>query len=172
MVWPGNSPPVSPVLTPDVGSQSDSGISPVGLQRYSGTFDILSSGVCSAAPDTAMKTSVGRQAHFHPGWSTPRVPGLCWQIPGSMRRRAGGRRNGRSESWPAVGWSTTLPGERCRGQRRSRRGAIASWPARRTDIAAAEELQGFGQCPLDPGACRVALTPFLRFLLAADLLPR
>jgi hypothetical protein len=36
----------------------------------------------------------------------------------------------------------------------------------------AEELQGFGQCSLDPGACRVALTPFLRFLLAADLLPR
>ena len=34
------------------------------------------------------------------------------------------------------------------------------------------ELQGFGQCALDPGACHVALTPFLRFLLAADLLPR
>lgn len=33
-----------------------------------------------------------------------------------------------------------------------------------------EELQGLGQRALDPGACRVALTPFLRFLLAAGFL--
>ena len=33
-----------------------------------------------------------------------------------------------------------------------------------------EELQGLGQRALDPGACRVALAPFLRFLLAAGFL--
>ena len=35
-----------------------------------------------------------------------------------------------------------------------------------------EELQGLGQSALDPGACCVALTPFLRFLLTTGLLER
>ena len=107
-------------MTPDVGSQSDSGISPVCLQRYSGTFDILPSGVCSAAPDTV----------------------------GEFRGLCGGELEGGETGDPSLGEPD-----------------VPTSPQ-------AEELQGFGQCPLDPGACRVALTPFLRFLLAADLLPR
>jgi hypothetical protein len=35
-----------------------------------------------------------------------------------------------------------------------------------------EELQGLGQGALDPGACRVALAPFLCFLLAPGFLER